>query len=217
MQFKTVFISCIMDLLRANFLTIPSDESHSILHGRPFPLKGRFMANVFIHFEPIGPVGGELLYGKTDIPPYIVPGSLEDAHWRMQNPRGHVLLPQQQLTEGATETHRLVREGDLNDLMAAVDANEETVNARDVNGWTPLHEAIRFGELDKVQFLLDRGSNVNARVGPTATGTSPLYMAIEEYGNIPEIVELLKERGAKYYGEGDREEGMDYQDSNPEF
>jgi prolyl 4-hydroxylase len=26
-------------------------ESHSVLHGRPFPLKGRFMANIFIHFE----------------------------------------------------------------------------------------------------------------------------------------------------------------------
>eukprot|EP00977_Amphora_coffeiformis_P018814 scaffold6749_cov162-Amphora_coffeaeformis.AAC.9 len=23
-------------------------ESHSILHGRPFPLKGRFMANIFV-------------------------------------------------------------------------------------------------------------------------------------------------------------------------
>jgi prolyl 4-hydroxylase len=27
-------------------------ESHSILHGRPFPLKGRFYANIFIHFAP---------------------------------------------------------------------------------------------------------------------------------------------------------------------
>merc|ERR1712038_499727 len=29
-------------------------ESHSILHGRPFPLKGRYFANIFIHFEPTG-------------------------------------------------------------------------------------------------------------------------------------------------------------------
>lgn len=29
-------------------------ESHSILHGRPFPLVGRFYANIFIHFEPSG-------------------------------------------------------------------------------------------------------------------------------------------------------------------
>jgi prolyl 4-hydroxylase len=29
-------------------------ESHSVIHGRPFPLKGRFFANIFIHFEPVG-------------------------------------------------------------------------------------------------------------------------------------------------------------------
>ena len=28
-------------------------ESHTVLHGRPFPLKGRFYANVFVHFIPI--------------------------------------------------------------------------------------------------------------------------------------------------------------------
>jgi prolyl 4-hydroxylase len=38
-----------------NVTMMPGDmvlyESHSVLHGRPFPLKGRFMANIFIHFE----------------------------------------------------------------------------------------------------------------------------------------------------------------------
>ena len=38
-----------------NVTMLPGDmvlyESHSVLHGRPFPLKGRFMANIFIHFE----------------------------------------------------------------------------------------------------------------------------------------------------------------------
>ena len=29
-------------------------ESHSVIHGRPFPMKGRFMANIFVHFEPTG-------------------------------------------------------------------------------------------------------------------------------------------------------------------
>jgi len=28
-------------------------ESHTVLHGRPFPLKGKFYANVFVHFQPI--------------------------------------------------------------------------------------------------------------------------------------------------------------------
>ena len=29
-------------------------ESHSVIHGRPFEMKGNFMANVFVHFEPNG-------------------------------------------------------------------------------------------------------------------------------------------------------------------
>jgi prolyl 4-hydroxylase len=29
-------------------------ESHSILHGRPYPLNGQYYANCFFHFEPIG-------------------------------------------------------------------------------------------------------------------------------------------------------------------
>lgn len=76
-----------------NVTMVPGDlvlyESHSIIHGRPFPLKGRYMANVFIHFEPIGPVGGEVEFGKTDLPPYLLPGSEEEEHWRRSNPNGH--------------------------------------------------------------------------------------------------------------------------------
>jgi hypothetical protein len=41
-----------------NVTMVPGDmvmyESHSVLHGRPFPLKGRFLANIFVHFEPVG-------------------------------------------------------------------------------------------------------------------------------------------------------------------
>ncbi len=27
-------------------------ESHSVLHGRPFPLMGKYFANIFVHFKP---------------------------------------------------------------------------------------------------------------------------------------------------------------------
>ena len=30
-------------------------ESHSVIHGRPFPMKGKYYANIFVHFEPLGP------------------------------------------------------------------------------------------------------------------------------------------------------------------
>lgn len=43
---------------RAHNITMqPGDmvlyESHSVLHGRPFPLKGRYFANIFVHFKPL--------------------------------------------------------------------------------------------------------------------------------------------------------------------
>lgn len=43
--------------------------------GRPFPLKGNYYANVFIHFEPIDPIPG-MPEPEADIPPYVIPGSV---------------------------------------------------------------------------------------------------------------------------------------------
>jgi prolyl 4-hydroxylase len=44
------------DGVAVNLTMEPGDmvlyESHSVIHGRPYPLKGRFMANLFLHFEP---------------------------------------------------------------------------------------------------------------------------------------------------------------------
>ena len=48
-------------------------ESHSVIHGRPFPLNGSHYANVFVHFEPIGPIDdfAEGVYDpEADLPPY---------------------------------------------------------------------------------------------------------------------------------------------------
>jgi prolyl 4-hydroxylase len=44
-------------------------ESHSLIHGRPFALKGRYYANIFVHFEPERkPTDGEIpTYFKQDI------------------------------------------------------------------------------------------------------------------------------------------------------
>lgn len=35
-------------------------ESHTLLHGRPFPLKGRYYANLFVHFKPLFEIQEEL-------------------------------------------------------------------------------------------------------------------------------------------------------------
>ena len=47
-------------------------ESHSVIHGRPFPLKGRYFANIFIHFEPTGrKLQQDLNKDYAGLPPHI--------------------------------------------------------------------------------------------------------------------------------------------------
>uniref|UniRef100_A0A7S1Y6U7 Fe2OG dioxygenase domain-containing protein n=1 Tax=Grammatophora oceanica TaxID=210454 RepID=A0A7S1Y6U7_9STRA len=182
-----------------NITMLPGDlvlyESHSILHGRPFALQGRFMANVFIHFEPIGPLDGpELVDGE--LPPYVLPGSEEERNWRKRNPLGHKIMKTQQFETGSTEAHRSAMEGNLEHLKNAVEANEEVVNAQDKNGWTPLHESIRSGKGEVVKFLIEKGANVNART-QGGRGGSVLWWALEEHGEEHEIIDVLNEFGAK--------------------
>jgi hypothetical protein len=46
------------DGIAVNLTVAPGEmilyESHSILHGRPYPLSGRYYANLFLHYEPVG-------------------------------------------------------------------------------------------------------------------------------------------------------------------
>jgi prolyl 4-hydroxylase len=161
------------------------------------------MANVFIHFEPIGPVGGDLLYGTTDLPPYLIPGSPEEDNWRSRNPNGHTIMKSQTFTTGTTEAHKAAMEGDLQELKDYVELHEDVVNSRDSNGWTALHEGVRRGNVEVVRFLLERGSDVNLRTESTKMGGTPLYWAQKEHGDDHPMIDLLKEYHAKYIAPGE--------------
>jgi len=173
-------------------------ESHSIIHARPFPLKGRFMANVFIHFEPVQKIGGQVEY-TGDLPPYVIPGSPEEPNWRRAHPQGHKIMGDKAFTTGSTEAHQAAGAGDLDDLKKTLDKDAHLVNVRDKNGWTPLHEAVRNGNAEAVRFLLDRGAEMNSRSGSNEQGGSPLYMAKQFHGDDHPIISLLEERGAIVY------------------
>ena len=62
-------------------------ESHSVIHGRPFPMKGRSFVNVFLHFQPIGPLDDVEQWGpggeKGDLPPYVIPGGQWESEYRI--------------------------------------------------------------------------------------------------------------------------------------
>jgi prolyl 4-hydroxylase len=190
------------DGIARNITMVPGDlvlyESHSIIHSRPFPLKGRFMANIFIHFEPIGPIGGQVLY-DGDLPPYVIPGSPEEEHWRADNPHGHKVIGNLAFETGSTRAHQYASQGALEELQRHLDRHQNHVNIRDRNGWTPLHEAVRNGDIRLIELLLNHGADVNARTGAHAEGGSPLWWAEQIHDAEHPVAQILREREAKKF------------------
>lgn len=65
-------------------------ESHSVIHGRPFPLNGDFYANIFVHFEPLGPKNEALenYDAELDLPPYLIPDGQWYSQWKKEHKKG---------------------------------------------------------------------------------------------------------------------------------
>ncbi len=64
---------------------------------------------------------------------------------------------------------------------------------------TPLHEAVRFGHIDVVKYLVELGADVNSRTR-NFDGASVLWWAVTYVGEDHPVVELLKSRGAVMMG-----------------
>jgi hypothetical protein len=64
-------------------------------------------------------------------------GSEEEANWRRGHPQGYKLVGTLAAT-GSTEVHKAAQEEDSDGLKRALKAKPELINAKDINGWTPL-------------------------------------------------------------------------------
>jgi hypothetical protein len=161
-------------------------ESHSVIHGRPFPLKGRFFANIFIHFEPV--------YDEEsiDIPPYILEGSAEAEAWRSRSPSRSTTAN----NDGAIRAHKLAATNNLERLKDLAEKDPGILHREDINGWQPLHEAVRAGHFGVVEYLLEHNVNVNHRTNQGG-GITPLGLAIEHLYSDHPVVELLERYGAE--------------------
>jgi ankyrin repeat protein len=61
-------------------------------------------------------------------------------------------------------------DGKLDDVKQLLEEGTN-VNARDKNGWCPIHHASQFGHVDVVKLLLEKGADVDAS---HKYGTTPL-------------------------------------------
>lgn len=171
-------------------------ESGSLVHGRPFALKGRFYANIFIHFEPTG----EHLDGKWETtddfyPPYLIPGSPEMENWRRRNPGGWKKDAPSMAAVGRPEGHLAAGYGDVEALKALAVENKRALHAKDENGWQPLHEAVRGGHLDAVKLLVKHGADVNSLTNH-GDGVSPYNIALNSLSEDHPVAQYLLKLGA---------------------
>jgi len=151
-------------------------ESHSVIHGRPFPLKGRYFANVFIHFEPHHSMKRE---GGSTLPPYVLEGSSTAIEHEMSQ---DVEADRNTVDNLQHAAHLAARAGDLDSFKELCQADEGVIHRKDGNGWQPIHEAARAGALGVLKYIIKVGGDVSHRanhgVGPTpleiANGSLPL-------------------------------------------
>jgi prolyl 4-hydroxylase len=176
-------------------------ESHSVLHGRPFPLKGRFVANLFVHFEPVGHSLRHHDHGQAEttdasqqyrqamergtgghesdhegLPPYLLPDSPEVSNYRSRFDKWKAPTADQ-ADSGTTPAHTL-----------------PLLYATDKNGWTPLHEGARGGHIDVVKSLVEKGADLNALTHGGVGGTA-LYFALS-HGEESAVYQFLESVGA---------------------
>jgi prolyl 4-hydroxylase len=204
-------------------------ESHSVIHGRPFPLKGDLFVNVFVHFEPTDTSSYD---PKIGLPPYIIPGSAWAKAWKQDYPGGWLWAREQGYSadyyeeeeedeedeedeeneneeeeekgedgdegdhdaDGVLVAAKAIWQGDVEWLREIAEQDPATLDQLDENGWHALHEAVRFGNIEMIQILLDHGADVNQE---TYYKQTPLSLALKYHGSDHPVTEFLLEQGAE--------------------
>ncbi|KAG7350569.1 ankyrin repeat domain protein [Nitzschia inconspicua] len=162
-------------------------ESHSVIHGRPFPMKGRFYTNCFVHFEIKAPIDDLSTYDPIlDIPPYIIPHSYWHKEWQVEGWRAKTVR------EDAVPI--LIGRGDVAGIQKVYHDFPNKLHESDSNGWTALHESVRSGKLSILKTLLGFGVDKDLL---TAAGISPLHFARYYHGETHDITQYLVSIGAK--------------------
>eukprot|EP00985_Skeletonema_marinoi_P000717 scaffold252_cov204-Skeletonema_marinoi.AAC.5 len=200
------------DGLAYNVTMQPGDmvlyESHSLIHGRPFSLKGRYFANIFIHFQPTGKLLRErdtpILTDADDedLPIYILRGSPEEDHWLQQHPSKQHIRVRESPAAAATPLEQIAQAaatGDVNTIAQFAATEKHLLHQTDKNGWMPIHEAARGGHMDVVKLLVEHGVDINSRTH-SGKGSTPMKLAVDSHGLEHELVEYFSSLGALNIG-----------------
>ncbi len=181
-------------------------ESSTVLHGRPFPMKGRYFANVFVHFEPI--VHAEMnehdeavRNGRVTEEPLAVKrrhgGNANSNNNAPRNLRNNNTPRRLSPDEEDAKYLRLhAAHGNIEDMHEILQRKPQLLHAADENRWQPLHEAIRSGKPETVKYLVELGADLKWKI---KNGGTAMWLAKDSLPVDHEIIQYLKSVGAPDY------------------
>jgi len=97
----------------------------------------------------------------------------------------------------AGNTHRHVPDGWLAAVKFLVEELGADVNARDHNGYTPLHHAASRGDNELIKYLVSKGADVRAVARSGQTTVDMANGPVQRVQPFPETIALLESLGAK--------------------
>jgi uncharacterized protein len=97
----------------------------------------------------------------------------------------------------AGNTHRHVPDGWVPAVKFLVETLGADVNARDHNGYTPLHHAAARGDNDLIRYLVSKGADVKAIARSGQTTVDMANGPVQRVQPFPETIALLESLGAK--------------------
>jgi ankyrin repeat protein len=97
----------------------------------------------------------------------------------------------------AANSHRHVPDGWLAAVRYLVEERGADVNARDYEGFTPLHHAASRGDVELIRYLVDHGADVMALSRKGQTTADMANGPVQRVQPFPEAVELLMSLGSK--------------------
>lgn len=135
------------------------------------------------------------------MPIYILRGSPEEEKWVREHPPRRsgfrkvkeapaaAAAPLQELAHAAAV-------GDIDVIVRIKEENRDLLHKKDVNGWQPIHEAARGGQLDAVKLFVEEGADVNKRTN-FGTGSSLIELVLENHGHDHPLFDYLEDLGAE--------------------
>lgn len=174
-------------------------ESSTVLHGRPFPLKGRFFANVFVHFEPIvhtemNEMDQAKREGRHSEEPLAVKrrhGGSTDAPRNLRNNNTPRRLSPDEEDGKYLRLH--AAHGSIEDMHEILQRKPQLLHSADENNWQAIHEAVRSGKSETVKFLVELGADLKWKI---KNGGNALWLAKDSLPSDHEIIQYLKSVGA---------------------